>query len=283
MSELMDGWFIEAMDSTGSAVGFRVREKLEDVKTPYQHIEIYDTTDFGHLMVIDGCIMLTSRENFFYHEMLTHPVLCTHPEVRHVAIIGGGDCGTLREVLKHKNVKSVTQIDIDEQVTRLSEKYFPELCESNNDPRATLLFEDGLKWIGKQPENSLDLLIIDSTDPVGVAEGLFEHPFYKMCFRVLKPGGVLVQQSESPLLHAGLIADMQQKLQDVGFQSTDWLHFPQSCYPSGWWSATAARKGGELKLPYPPENCAIQTRYYNRDIHKAALAKPQFWHQLTKG
>ncbi len=277
MTDLMQGWFVEAMDSTGSAVGFRVSEKLADVKTPYQHIEIYATTDFGNLMVIDGCIMLTGRENFFYHEMLVHPVLCTHPEVRQVAIIGGGDCGTLKEVLKHKNIKSVTQIDIDEQVTRLAEKYFPELCESNNDPRATLLFEDGLQWIQNQPENALDLLIIDSTDPVGVAEGLFEHPFYKMCFRVLKPGGVLVQQSESPLLHMGLITDMQNKLKAVGFQSIDWLHFPQSCYPSGWWSATVARKGGDLKLPYPPEKINLDTRYYNRDIHKAALAKPAFW------
>ena len=277
MTDLMQGWFVEAMDSTGSAVGFRVSEKLADAKTPYQHIEIYATTDFGNLMVIDGCIMLTGRENFFYHEMLVHPVLCTHPEVRQVAIIGGGDCGTLKEVLKHKNIKSVTQIDIDEQVTRLAEKYFPELCESNNDPRATLLFEDGLQWIQNQPENALDLLIIDSTDPVGVAEGLFEHPFYKMCFRVLKPGGVLVQQSESPLLHMGLITDMQNKLKAVGFQSIDWLHFPQSCYPSGWWSATVARKGGDLKLPYPPEKINLDTRYYNRDIHKAALAKPAFW------
>ncbi len=277
MPQLMQDWFIEAMDSTGSAVGFRVRKKLEDVTTPFQHIEIYETTDFGNLMVIDGCIMLTGRENFFYHEMLTHPVLCTHPEIRQVAIIGGGDCGTLREVLKHPGVKSVTQVDIDEMVTRLSEKYFPELCESNQDPRATLLFEDGLEWIENQPENSLDLLIIDSTDPVGVAEGLFEHPFYKMCFRALKPGGVLVQQSESPLLHTALIADMQEKLKAVGFRSTDWLHFPQSCYPSGWWSTTVARKGGQLKLPYPPETINLKTRFYNREIHQAALAKPAFW------
>src|SRR5574338_1669805 len=117
--------------------------------------------------------MLTTRDNFLYHEMMTHPVLYTPAAPRNVAIIGGGDCGTLREVLRHPEVESVVQIDIDERVTRLAEKYFPELCESNADPRAKLLFDDGIQWMKDARRESIDLIIIDSTDPVGPAEGLF--------------------------------------------------------------------------------------------------------------
>src|SRR5690606_11377001 len=156
----------------------------------------------GRLMVIDGSIMLTQRDNFLYHEMMSHPALFTHPDPKRVVIIGGGDCGTLREVLKHASVESVVQIDIDERVTRLSERFFPELCSSNGDPRADLRFEDGIEWIKRAADGSIDVLIIDSTDPVGPAVGLFAVDFYRECCRALAANGVMVQQSESPLLHA---------------------------------------------------------------------------------
>ena len=120
-----DTWFIEHFDHTGSAIGFRITARLDQVQSPFQKIEIYDSTDWGKLMVIDGAMMLTTRDNFFYHEMISHPVLFTHPDPKRVVIIGGGDCGTLREVLKHPGVAKATQCDIDEQVTRMSEKYFP--------------------------------------------------------------------------------------------------------------------------------------------------------------
>lgn len=120
-----DNWYIEHFQPTGSAIGFRISGKLDEVQSPFQKIEIYQTTDWGKLMLIDGAVMLTSRDNFFYHEMISHPALFTHAAPKRVVIIGGGDCGTLREVLKHPGVESATQCDIDEQVTRMSEKYFP--------------------------------------------------------------------------------------------------------------------------------------------------------------
>ena len=135
-------WFVEHFDSAGTAFGLRLKARLEAVQTEYQHIEMWDTDTFGYLMTIDGATMVTSRDNFLYHEMMSHPVLFSHPDPKRVVIIGGGDCGTLREVLRHPGVEQATQIDIDEMVTRLSEKYFPELCESNGDPRAELLFID---------------------------------------------------------------------------------------------------------------------------------------------
>jgi len=139
-------WLHEQFEPTGSSIGFRVSEKLAEVKSPFQTIEIYQSTDWGKVMLIDGAMMLTSRDNFFYHEMMAHPALFTHPNPKRVVIIGGGDCGTLREVLKHRNVEHVTQCDIDVEVTRMSERYFPELCESNSDPICAILPQTAWMW-----------------------------------------------------------------------------------------------------------------------------------------
>ncbi|HBP74989.1 MAG TPA: polyamine aminopropyltransferase, partial [Alcanivorax sp.] len=169
MSSEKDNWFIEHFDSAGTAFGLRLKRKLESVQTDYQHIEMWDTDTFGYLMTIDGATMLTTRDNFLYHEMMAHPALFSHAAPRNVLIIGGGDCGTLREVLRHGEVASAVQIDIDEQVTRFSEKYFPELCESNSDERAELRFEDGVKFMQECEAGRFDVIIVDSTDPVGPA------------------------------------------------------------------------------------------------------------------
>jgi spermidine synthase len=271
-------WFTEVMESTGTAFSLKLGEKLVEEQTPFQKIEIYKTDTFGYLMVIDGCTMVSTRDNFLYHEMMSHPALNSHPDPQHVVIVGGGDCGTLREVLKHPEVKSATQVEIDERVTRLAEKYFPELCESNDDPRATLYFGDGIQWMKDAPAASLDLIIIDSTDPVGPAEGLFGKRFYLDCIRALKPDGMLVQQSESPLLHLELIRDMHTAMREAGFPQTHLLHFPQVIYPSGWWSASIARKS-RAKLAERLDDRVItrlQTQYYNAAIHRAAFAVPNF-------
>ena len=134
-------WHYENFEPSGSAIGYRITRKLDEVQSPFQKIEIFETTDWGNLMLIDGAVMLTTRDNFLYHEMMSHPALFTHANPKQVVIIGGGDCGTLREVLKHPGVERAVQCDIDEQVTRMAEKYFPELCDSNHDPRAELLFD----------------------------------------------------------------------------------------------------------------------------------------------
>src|SRR5690606_21925235 len=131
-----------------------------------------------------------------------------------------------------------------EQVTRMAEKYFPELCESNGDPRAELLFDDGIAYMRDRAPGSVDVVIVDSTDPVGPAEGLFNRAFYESCFRALKDDGILVQQSESPLAHLALIRAMREEMAKAGFAVFQTLPFPQPCYPTGWWSVTMARKSG---------------------------------------
>ena len=273
-----NAWFTEQHGRSGSSFGLRIKERLHAEKTPFQTIEIYDTTDWGKLMVIDGCTMVSTRDNFLYHEMMSHPALFTHARAKRVVIIGGGDCGTLREVLKHEEVEHAVQVEIDERVTRLSEKYFPELCESNGDPRAELLFIDGIKYMAEHEPESLDLIIVDSTDPVGPAEGLFGADFYATCYKALRPSGILVQQSESPLAHLDLIKAMRSAMRFADFHSVKTLTFPQPVYPTGWWSCTMARKGADL-TGFRERGAATKqfaTRYYNVDIHKAALASPEF-------
>ena len=271
-------WLTERHEHSGSSIGFRITERLHSEKTPFQTIEIYDSTDWGKLMVIDGCMMVTTRDNFLYHEMMSHPALFTHARAKRVVIIGGGDCGTLREVLKHDEVESAIQVEIDERVTRLAERYFPELCESNNDPRAQLLFIDGIKWMAECEPESLDVVIVDSTDPIGPAEGLFNEAFYVSCLKALRQGGILVQQSESPLAHLPLLQSMRKAMKGAGFHALRTLTFPQPCYPTGWWSATLARKGSDLSA-FRERGAATKTfatRYYNAEMHKAALAMPEF-------
>lgn len=272
-------WFTEVLDEQGTAFSLRIKRKVHEEQSAYQKIEIYETQTFGNLMVIDGSIMLTERDNFLYHEMMAHPALFTHPNPKRVVIIGGGDCGTLREVLKHQGIEAVTQVDIDERVTRLSEQYFPELCADNADPRACLCFADGIEWIKNAAEGSIDVLIIDSTDPVGPAAGLFAVDFYRDCFRALADNGVLVQQSESPLLHLqSIIKKVHLDMNQAGFESVHSMPFPQPVYPSGWWSATMAKKSGSF-VSFRREAArakSFNTEYYNAAIHEAALALPEF-------
>jgi spermidine synthase len=272
-------WMQERFEPTGSSIGFRITRKLDEVQSPFQKIEIYESTDWGNLMLIDGAMMLTTRDNFLYHEMMSHPALFTHAAPRDVVIIGGGDCGTLREVLRHPGVQSAVQCDIDEQVTRMAEKWFPELCESNGDARAQLLFDDGVAYMANRAPGSVDIVIVDSTDPVGPAEGLFNKAFYESCFRALREGGILVQQSESPLALLDLIKEMRAEMAKAGFAEFALLPFPQPCYPTGWWSCTLARKRGGGDFGFREADARgkdFPTRYYSAGVHRGALEMPPF-------
>jgi spermidine synthase len=276
---LDNDWFTEIAGESGVAFSLKSSGKLHEEQTPYQKIEVYGTSHFGNLLVIDGCVMLSQRDNFLYHEMMSHPALFSHPEPRDVLIIGGGDCGTLQEVLRHDSVRSATQVEIDERVTRVSERWFPELCAANDDPRARLVFDDGIRWVKDSAPGSLDVIIVDSTDPVGPAEGLFRKPFYEDCLACLRPDGILVQQSESPLLHMSIIRSMRREMRGAGFESLLTINFPQCVYPSGWWSATLAGKRNPLTELREQDIAGklFPTQYYNLAIHRAVMAQPEFF------
>ncbi len=273
---LGQNWFSEA--AAGYAMSLEIKRRLHEEQTPYQKIEIYETRSFGRLMTLDGITMLTSRDNYIYHEMLSHPALFHHPEPEAVAIVGGGDCGTLREVLRHATVKRVTQIELDERVTRVSEQFFPELCERNHDPRVSLIFADAVQWMRTAGADSFDVIILDTTDPVGQAKRLFAEPFYRDCFNALRAGGIIVAQSESPLLDMPLLSAMRAALKQAGFSELQTLQFPVATYLSGWWTATQASKGrrfGEFR-EQAARHKPFRTKYYNAAVHRASLVLPEF-------
>lgn len=275
MSGTHDEWVYETVEEMGARFGIRATEKLLDERTPYQHLEVWRTEHWGNLMLLDGVMMLSSLENFVYHEMMSHPALQTHPNPRNVVIIGGGDCGTLAEVLKHAEVESVVQIDIDEAVTRAAERFFPELTAHNDDPRASLRFEDGVAWMRNAPAESVDVIIVDSTDPIGPGTGLFGPAFLADCQRVLREDGIMVGQSESPFYHMPLMLDYHRAMKAAGFAQRRSLLFPQPVYPGGSITGTLARKKGPLD-EIRPLAAGVATRFYRTELHRGLLAIPPF-------
>ena len=271
-------WISETIPHMGAAFSLKTTQKLDETQSPFQKIAVYATEHWGNLMVIDDAFMLTSLDNFVYHEMLAHPALFTHPNPKHVVIIGGGDCGTLREVLKHPGIERVTQIDIDEHVTRMAEKWFPELCASNNDPRACLTFADGIQYMTDAADASADIIIVDSTDPIGPATGLFGPSFIADCYRILRIGGIMVSQSESPFYHMDVLQNVHRAMLHAGFSDRRALLFPQPVYPGGSITCTLARKGATLDnfREDDARQKPFATRYYNAGIHQGALTPPEF-------
>ncbi|MDP2173460.1 MAG: polyamine aminopropyltransferase [Candidatus Cloacimonadaceae bacterium] len=265
--------------SPGRGLTFAVIKSLHVEESVYQKIEIIDTPDFGTVMLLDGVLMLTTVDEFVYHEMLCHPTLFTHPRPERVLIIGGGDCGTLKRVLSHPGVKQATQVEIDEMVTRVSRKYFPELTASEQDPRASLIFRDGIEYL-KQNMAAFDVILVDSTDPVGPAEGLFHTDFYQNCFDSLKPDGMLCIQSESPYIPdlQKVIRKSNQSLRSI-FPAVYAYTAAIQTYQAGLWMYQMASKVHDpfAKDVFPRINeYSGELKYYNADIHRACFALPQF-------
>lgn len=281
-TDMSDNWVYETVEQMGARFGIRVTDKLLDQQTTYQHLEVYRTEQWGNLMLLDGVIMLSSLENFIYHEMMSHPALQSHAAPRDVVIIGGGDCGTLTEVLKHAEVESVTQIDIDEAITRAAERFFPELVVHNDDSRASLQFDDGVAWMRNARSGSVDVIIVDSTDPIGPGTGLFGPDFLADCHRVLKDDGIMVGQSESPFYHLPLMLDYHRAMAAAGFAERRSLLFPQPVYPGGSITGTLACKTGRLDKIRPLAD-GIATRFYNTALHRGLLETPAFMREALDG
>ena len=271
-------WHYENFEPAGSAIGYRITRKLDEVQSPFQKIEIFESTDWGNLMLIDGAMMLTTRDNFLYHEMMSHPALFTHAAPKRVVIIGGGDCGTLREVLKHPGVESATQCDIDEQVTRMAEKWFPELCDSNNDPRAELLFDDGIAYMANCAPGSVDIVIVDSTDPVGPAEGLFNKAFYDVVLpraegRRHPRAAVRVAAGAAGADQGNARRDGQGRLHHVPDAAV-----PAAVLPDRLVVLHAGAQERRLRRSARPMRAPRRSirKYYSADIHKGAATLPPF-------
>lgn len=270
----MDLWFVEHQ-VPGLTIGLQLRESLRRERTPYQDLLVVDSLVYGRTLILDGAIQTTEKDEFTYHEMIAHVPLFTHPHPRRVLIVGGGDGGALREVLRHEEVREAVLAEIDERVVAASRDFFPTLSSAMDDPRARIQIGDGVEHV-RQSTNQYDVIIVDSTDPVGPAEGLFTPEFYAACHRALTADGVLVVQSESPFVSGDLVRRCYLGVSRA-FPRT-WVYLAVvPTYPSGLWSFVMGSKGPDALSPRP---CSLKTRYYTTAVHRAAFVLPPFVEEL---
>lgn len=271
---------------TGLTVG--VERKLFSKRSEYQQVEVYETDTWGNMMVIDGMVMLSERDEFVYHEMLSHVPLFSHPEPARVLIIGGGDGGTAREVLRHQNVKTVDLVEIDEMVVQAAKEFLPDVGDWQN-PDLNVIFGDGVAFVNNVT-NLYDVILIDGSDPVGPAQGLFGKDFLQACYRALSDNGVLAAQTESPWVES-YHPSMKQVFDALGglySHSKMYLAYIP-LYPAGMWSFAFASKGvdplreatqKQIREGLAEFDCSL--RYYNADIHNACFALPGFVGDIIK-
>ena len=265
------------MYSENLELSFRVRDQLISVKTDYQRIDVFDTYDFGKLLAIDGTVQLTERDEFVYHEMITMmPYYSSKIVPKSALIIGGGDGGAAGALLS-LGLKKIVNVEIDKQVVEVSKKFFPSLYKSFKNTRVTLEIDDGVKYISSVKEK-FDLIVIDSTDPVGPAEGLFEQNFYSKVKSVLSPNGIVVTQSGSPFYQPKALKMAYQGLSATFKYARPYCAFIPT-YPSGFWSFTMASD-----VPFVNSSKNVKPgKYFNQDVYTGALKLPQFVKNLIQG
>lgn len=252
-------------------------------KSAVQQIDILDTPAYGRVLVLDGGLMTTEKDEFIYHEMITHVPMAVNPAVKNVLVIGGGDGGTVRELVKYRTIESIDLVEVDKDVVLLAKKFLPFTSSKLKDRRVSVWFEEGLRYVrGKKAE--YDLIIIDSSDPYGPAEGLFTREFYGTCFKALRDDGILINQHESPFYaaHQRSVRDAHRHIAvEFPLSTVYQCHIPS--YPSGHWLfGFASKKYHPIKdLDDGRWNkLGIKTRYYNTDLHRGAFALPNYVKEL---
>jgi spermidine synthase len=251
-----------------------VKSTVYREKTKYQDLAILDTVEYGRMLALDGIIMTTEKDEFFYHEMITHVAMHTHARPEQVLVVGGGDGGTVREVLKHPTVSRVVLAEIDEGVVNAARKYLPTLAQGLSDPRVEIQITDAIVYVREHP-GEFDVVIVDSTDPIGPGVGLFTREFYQDVAKALKDGGIMVAQTESPVNNKDLIQKIHRNLQGV-FPLIRLYLGPVPTYPSGLWSYTLCSKGPDPVAVPDGKFLALETKYYTPEVHRSAFALPLF-------
>lgn len=275
MSWYTEQWSKECQFSIG------YEKKLCSEKTPFQQIDFYQGREFGTFFTLDGLMMVNEKDEFIYHDMITHPAFATNPNIKRVLIIGGGDGGTAREVLRYPTVEEVVMVEIDERVFRLCQQYLPITAQGvEEDQRMKLHFEDGLAFVKNAPDRSFDLILVDSTDPISVGEGLFTTAFYQECYRVLNDHGILINQHESPYFaeYAENMKKAHKKIKEI-FPITNVYQYHMPTYPSGHWLFGFASKTFDPIKDIKAEEWkafGLKTKYYNPDLHVGAFCLPNY-------
>ena len=259
-------------------IRYRLKEIVFQHQSSYQHVMIADSHDFGRMLVLDGVVQTTSVDGFIYNEMITHVPLTLHPNPRNVLIIGGGDCGAAREAVKYPEVERIDMVEIDEWVVKACLEHLPEVSGRLSDPRVRFLFRDGVEFV-KEQTDAYDVVIIDSSDPIGPAEQLFHSEFYRNVHRVLKDDGLMVCQSQSPIFHADVMRQTYSRIRAL-FPITRLYTAVVPTYPGGLWSFTLGSKRHDIPQMDPAR--LQEARYINRGILNRCFALPTFVRQMLE-
>lgn len=272
-------WFTE-QQTKDMRISVRVKQILHQEETPFQSLAVLDTDQFGRMLVLDNIIQTNIADEFVYHEMITHVALNTHAAPKKVLVVGGGDGGAVREIIKHQSVEKAVHCEIDGAVIEASRRFLPEISCALDDPRVEIIVDDGIKHV-KENKDTYDIIIVDSTDPIGPAEGLFSVSFYRDIFASLKDDGIFVAQTESPFFNRNLIPGLYKDIAGI-FPVTRLYLAVIPTYPGGLWTFTmGSKKYDPLKSDIskiPP----MDTKYYSPAIHQTCFVLPPFVKELLE-
>ena len=280
----MEYWFSE-LQTPNVKLSIRVDRQLYSGRSEFQRIDIFDSPEFGRFLTLDGYMMLTEKDEFIYHEMITHVPMAVHPCVKKVLVIGAGDGGVIRELTRYPEIEQIDLVEIDQLVVEVCQKNLPQTACRFDDPRVHIYYEDGLKFI-RRFENEYDLIIVDSTDPFGPGEGLFTREFYGSCYKALKEDGIMVNQHESPFYDEDATACQRAHkriVESFPISRVFQAHIPT--YPSGHWLfGFASKKYHPLKdLAEARWNLrGLGCKYYTTTLHKGAFYLPAYVEELLK-
>ncbi len=279
-------WFTDKDEDQALSLRY-TKNTLFDQRSDFQRVRIFETAAHGKMLAINNMVMATEKDEAHYHEMISHPAMLAHPNPQSILIIGGGDGGTAREILRHPSVEQITQVEIDHLVVEASQKFLPSMSQSFSNPKMNLLIQDGIEYVrdlaSAKNSQQFDVIIIDGSDPMGPAAGLFTPEFYQDCFSVLKQNGILVAQGESPAFHTNAFRDLNGCLREIfGQKQTHVLLFYATTYPSGMWSFQIGIKGdinlwSEKTLDRSRVFCQNNDlKYYQPSLQQAAFQLPRF-------
>lgn len=281
----MELWFSEP-HTKDVKLSIRVEKQLYSGQSDFQRIDIFDSKEFGRFLTLDGYMMMTEKDEFIYHEMITHVPMAVHPHARNILVIGAGDGGVVRELTRYASVEHIDMVEIDPLVVEVCKKYLPQTACRFEDERVQIYYEDGLRFI-RSKENAYDLIIVDSTDPFGPGEGLFTKEFYGNCYKALKEDGIMVNQHESPFYDSDAEACKRAHkriVESFPISRVYQAHIPT--YPSGHWLFGFASKKYHPVHDYDGirwKQLNISTKYYTPKIHESCFALPAYVEELLRG
>ncbi len=280
----MELWFSEP-HTPNVKLSIKVDKQLFSAQSDFQRIDVFDSPEFGRFLTLDGYIMLTEKDEFIYHEMITHVPMAVHPNAKKILVIGAGDGGAVRELCRYDSIEQIDMVEIDEMVVQVCKDFLPQTACKLEDKRVHIYYEDGLRFV-RSKENQYDLIIVDSTDPFGPGEGLFTKEFYGNCYKALKADGIMVNQHESPFYEGDALACMRAHkriVESFPISRVYQAHIPT--YPSGHWLF-----GFASKEYHPVDNLreqqwnelGLETKYYTTKLHKGAFYLPGYVEKLLR-